>query len=141
MPLPIGQHSLMPLTPKCAAGRTEFLGGAWTEPCDKGSVHMIVGSSPDDVTWYCELHFQELSDASERRTPRRRWFRKPRRDAGNAAPAPVDPRYVMYELLYEVLIAIRLRSGGRVPGDADSHRAAVNALANLAHNWPQQLRR
>lgn len=49
---------------------------------------------------------------------------------------PTDTKSVMYELLYRVLLQIRMDSNGR--GDS-TQVARVNALSNMAHNWPHQL--
>lgn len=51
---------------------------------------------------------------------------------------PVDAKSVMYELLYRALLDIRMNSNGR--GD-ETNVAQVNALSDMAHNWPHQLER
>jgi hypothetical protein len=48
--------------PSCAAGRSAFFGGSWTEPCDRTSIHSI-GSPKAEPIWLCDEHFQEVKAA------------------------------------------------------------------------------
>jgi hypothetical protein len=44
----------------CAAGRTAFFGGRWTEPCENGGRHSI-GHPGGDPVRLCDVHFEQVN--------------------------------------------------------------------------------